>query len=73
VVDIVAAPPGGPAPDAPATPRIVATDAVVVLVSPEAGGLGGGTDRVVLVALPVAAATAVAAATLGEAVTLTLH
>ena len=73
VVDIVAAPPGGPTPDAQATPRIVATDAIVVLVSPDAGGLGGRTDRVVLVALPAAAATAVAAATLGEAVTLTLH
>jgi Flp pilus assembly protein CpaB len=73
VVDIVAVPAGGPAPDASTTPRIVATDAVVVLVSPEAGGLGGRSDRVVLVALPAAAATAVAAAALGEAVTLTLH
>ena len=69
VVDIVAAPHSDP----DAAPRVVATDAVVVLVSAEPGGIAAAGDRVVLVALPVAAANAVAAATLVHAVTLTLH
>ncbi|MGB3482477.1 MAG: SAF domain-containing protein [Mycobacterium sp.] len=69
VVDIVAAPQSST--DSHAAARVVAADAVVVLVSADPGGLGG--DRVVLVALPVTAATAVAAATLSHAVTLTLH
>lgn len=69
VVDIVAAPQSDP----DAAPRVVATDAVVVLVSAEPGGIAAAGDRVVLVALPVAAANAVAAATLVHAVTLTLH
>ncbi|MDF2823211.1 MAG: hypothetical protein K0R68_619 [Mycobacterium sp.] len=69
IVDIVAAPQSDP----DATARVVATDAVVVLISPESGGLGGVGDRVVLVALPAAAATAVAAATLVHTITLTLH
>lgn len=69
VVDIVAAPQSDP--DAPA--RVIATDAVVVLVSAEPGGIAAQGDRVVLVALPAAAATAVAAATLVQTVTLTLH
>ncbi|WP_197378432.1 SAF domain-containing protein [Mycolicibacterium mengxianglii] len=70
VVDIVAAPQSDP--DPAAAPRVVATDAVVVLVSAERGGIGAG-DRVVLVALPAASATAVAAATLVHTLTLTLH
>jgi hypothetical protein len=69
VVDIVAAPESDP----DAAPRVVATDAVVVLVSAEPGGIAAAGDRVVLVALPAAAANAVAAATLMHAVTLTLH
>ncbi|MET0900677.1 MAG: SAF domain-containing protein [Mycobacterium sp.] len=69
VVDIVAAAPD----DADAAPRVIATDAVVVLVSAEPGGIASAGDRVVLVALPVAAANAVAAATLAHAVTLTFH
>lgn len=73
VVDIVAAPQSGVATDPDAVPRIVATDAVVVLISVDPGGIGGGGDRVVLVALPAAAATTVAAATLGHIITVTLH
>ena len=69
VVDIVAAPQSDP----DAAPRVVATHAVVVLVSAEPGGIAAAGDRVVLVALPVAAANAVAVATLDHAVTLTLH
>ncbi|MGB2919150.1 MAG: SAF domain-containing protein [Mycobacterium sp.] len=71
VVDIVAAPTSA----APATEaRVIATDAVVVLVSAEQNGpTAGGGGRVVLVALPAAAAKAVAGAALVETVTLTLH
>jgi Flp pilus assembly protein CpaB len=71
IVDIVAAPQSTP--DADINPRIVATNALVVLVSPDSGGIGAAGDRVVLVALPAAAATAVAAATLVHTITLTLH
>ncbi|MGE2833799.1 SAF domain-containing protein [Mycobacterium sp. SMC-4] len=71
VVDIVAAPASA---DADTDARLIATDAVVVLVSEEAGGLAArGGDRVVLVALPAAAARVVAGATLVQAVTVTLH
>jgi hypothetical protein len=69
VVDIVAASQSDP----DAAPRVIATDAVVVLVSAESGGIAGAGDRVVLVALPAVAANAVAAATLMHTVTLTLH
>lgn len=69
IVDIVAA-----AADAGAQARVVATGGVVVLVSAEATGLVGGSgSRVVLVALPTAAARAVAAAALVDAVGVTLH
>lgn len=55
-------------------PRLVAANAVVVLVSPNADlSRGPGSDRVVLVALPAAAATALAGATLVQTVTLTIH
>jgi hypothetical protein len=73
VVDVIAAPQSTPVADAGAAARTVATDAVVVLISPDAGGLGGAGDRVVLVALPAAAATAVAAASLAHTITLTVH
>lgn len=66
VVDVLAA-----ADDA--APRVVATDAVVVLVSEKQKGAGAGGDRVVLVALPAHAANDVAAATLMQSVTLTFH
>ncbi|MGP4054015.1 SAF domain-containing protein [Mycobacterium sp. 4D054] len=69
VVDIVAAPA-----DEAADARLIATDAVVVLVSAKESGVGArGSGRVVLVALPAAAAKSVAGAALVEAVTLTLH
>jgi hypothetical protein len=73
VVDVIAAPRSAAYDDAGATARTVATDAVVVLISPDAGGLGGADDRVVLVALPAAAATAVATASLAHTITVTLH
>lgn len=69
VVDVL----GAPNADADAHPRVVAADAVVVLVSAPAKATGTGGDRVVLVALPAAAANALAAATLVQTVTLTIH
>ncbi len=69
VVDVL----GAPSPAGDAAPRLVATDAVVVLVSAASTAIGSGTDRVVLVALPAPAATALAAATLIHTVTLTIH
>ena len=69
VVDILAAPDGG----TESIPRVVATDAVVVLVSAKPKSATGGNDRVVLVALPPTAANAVAGAALVDTVTLTLH
>jgi Flp pilus assembly protein CpaB len=66
VVDVLAAA------DDEVGPRVVATDAVVVLVSEKPKGPGGG-ERVLLVALPAHAANDVAGATLTQAVTLTFH
>lgn len=71
VVDIVAAP---AAADAQESVRLIATDAVVVLVSAkDSGRIAGGDGRVVLVALPAATAKNVAGAALVQAITLTLH
>jgi Flp pilus assembly protein CpaB len=56
-----------------AEPRVVATNAIVVLVSARQKSVGAGDDRVVLVALPAAAANALAGATLVQTVTLTIH
>jgi 4-aminobutyrate aminotransferase-like enzyme len=67
VVDVL----GAPAAVAGARPQMLAAAAVVVLVS--AAAAGHGDERVVLVALPAAAATAVAGASLVQTVTLTLH
>jgi Flp pilus assembly protein CpaB len=67
VVDVLAAA------DDDIGPRVVATDAVVVLVSEKQKGTGAGGDRVLLVALPAHAANDVAGATLTQAVTLTFH
>lgn len=64
VVDVL----GAPSADSAARPRLLAAGAVVVLVS---GAAGEG--RVVLVALPAAAAHTLAAATLVQEVTLTIH
>lgn len=73
VVDVLAA----PAADAPGTAqsasKVVATDAVVVLVSAKQKLQAAEGDRVVLVALPARVANAVAGSTLGQTVTLTLH
>lgn len=67
VVDVLAAA------DDDVDPRVVATDAIVVLVSEKQKGPGVAGDRVVLVALPSHAANDVAGATLMQAVTLTFH
>ena len=73
VVDVLAAPATG-SPETPETaPKVVATDAVVVLVSAKPKGRAADSDRVVLVALPARVANTVAGSALGQAVTLTLH
>jgi Flp pilus assembly protein CpaB len=74
VVDVLAAAAeaGTPA-GADARPQLVATDAVVVLVSEKPKGAGNGSGRVVLVALPAHTANEVAAAALVRTVTLTFH
>ncbi len=56
-----------------ATPKVVATDAVVVLVSEKPTAARTGGDRVVLVAMPAHDANEVAGATLMQALTLTFH
>lgn len=56
-----------------AKPSVIATNAVVVVVSEKPTGAGSGGERAVLVALPARAANEVAAATLVSAVTLTFH
>ena len=71
VVDVLAA--GTSDAGADARPQLIATAAVVVLVSEKPKGAGNGSDRVVLVALPARAANDVAAAALVQTVTLTFH
>ena len=74
VVDVLAAPAAdSPAPGTRAATKVVATDAVVVLVSAKPKVQAADSDRVVLVALPARVANTVAASTLGQTVTLTLH
>ncbi len=68
VIEVLAAPP-----NAPTVSRVVATDAVVLLVSPRQKVQAGDGDRVVLVALPARVANTVAGSVLGQSVTLTLH
>jgi len=70
VVDVVAASDSG---NSQSTPRVVATGAIVVLVSAKQKAQAATDDRVVLVALPAASATAVAGAALTQTVTLTLR
>ncbi|HUE35042.1 MAG TPA: SAF domain-containing protein [Mycobacterium sp.] len=73
VVDVLAAPAtDGPTGTAAVT-KVVATDAVVVLVSAKQKVQAADSDRVVLVALPARVANTVAGSALGQAVTLTLH
>ncbi len=69
VVDIL----GAPSADPDADPRVVANNAVVVLVSAASPQPGAGADRVVLVALPSPAAHSLAGASLVQTVTLTIH
>jgi Flp pilus assembly protein CpaB len=73
VVDVLAASSVTPGGDTAAAPRVVATNAVVVLVSERAVSPTNGDQRVVLVALPSHAAAEVAGASLTQAVTLTLR
>jgi len=69
VVDVV----GAAGADENARARVVAANAVVVLVSAKSESIGAGNERVVMVALPGPAAQALAAATLVQTVTLTIH
>jgi Flp pilus assembly protein CpaB len=69
VVDVVAASETG----SPSTAKVVATGAIVVLVSPKQKAQAATSERVVLVALPAAAANGVASSALTQTVTLTLH
>jgi Flp pilus assembly protein CpaB len=72
VVDVLAvSESAGSAGPAGSGPRVVASDAVVVLVSPRTKETA--RDGVVLIALPVAAANDVAGASLSQAITLTFH
>jgi Flp pilus assembly protein CpaB len=71
VVDVLAA--GTSDAGADAQPQLVATNAVVVLVSEKPKGSGNGSDRVVLVAVGAHAANNVAVAALVQTVTLTFH
>lgn len=71
VVDVLAAGSSEAGPDTP--PEVIATDAVVALVSADSAGPAGTSGRVVLVALPRAAANAVAGAALTRQITVTFH
>ncbi|EUA11134.1 SAF-like family protein [Mycobacterium kansasii 732] len=71
VVDVLAAPVTDSPAAAPVS-KVVATDAVVVLVSAKQE-LQSHDERVVLVVLPARLANTVAGAVLGQTVTLTLH
>ena len=73
VVDVLAAPATDARADTQAATKVVATDAVVVLVSAKGKGRDADSERVVLVALPARLANTVAGSALGQAVTLTLH
>ncbi len=73
VVDVLAAPTVNSPEATPPASRVVATDAVVVLVSAKQKNQAEDGDRVVLVALPARVANTVAGSALGQAVTLTLR
>jgi Flp pilus assembly protein CpaB len=73
VVDVLASGPPNASAGNESAPHVVATDAVVVLVSAKPAQRAPGNDRVVLVALPAAVANRVAGVALVETVTLTFH
>jgi Flp pilus assembly protein CpaB len=73
VVDVLAAPATDAQATGPAVSRVVATDAVVVLVSAKQKVQAADSDRVVLVALPARVANTVAGSALGQTVTFVLH
>lgn len=73
VVDVLAAPTTDTPANTQAVTKVVATDAVVVLVSAKQKVQSADSDRIVLVALPARVANTVAGSTLGQTVTLTLH
>ncbi len=71
VLDVLAAGSAAAEPDTP--PEVIATEAVVALVSAESAGPASSAQRVVLVALPRSAANAVAGAALTRQITVTFH
>ncbi len=71
VVDVLAA--GSTGIGADTAPEVIATEAVVALVSAEPAGPAGASGRVVLVALPRHAANVVAGAALTRQITVTFH
>lgn len=79
VVDILTAPdeptgqPGAQTLPTPQEPTVLATGAVVVLVSPKPAARSIGAERVVLVALPAAQANRVAGIAISRAVTVTFR
>jgi hypothetical protein len=73
VVDVLAAPATDPPATGQAVSRVVATDAVVVLVSAKQKVQAADGARVVLVALPARVANTVAGSALGQTVTFVLH
>jgi Flp pilus assembly protein CpaB len=72
VVDVLAVD-EAPSGEADERPLLLATNAVVVLVSAKHQASGGRDDRLVLVALPAPTANEVAGASLTRAITLTLR
>jgi Flp pilus assembly protein CpaB len=72
VVDVLAVDTAGPG-EADERPLVMATNAVVVLVSEKRPSPGGSDDRLLLVALPAPTANQVAGASLTKAITLTLR
>ncbi len=73
VVDVLAAPGSDGQPGGQAVAKVIATDAVVILVSAKQKASAADAERVILVALPARVANTVAGSALGQAVTLTLH
>lgn len=71
VVDVLAAGSADAGPDT--APEVIATEAIVALVSADVTGPAGVSGRVVLVALPRHSANAVAGAALTRQITVTFH